>query len=130
MRPTQAEGLTVSHSFRSETNETEGQPPSAETQPPRQPPGGEEPHMRTTPSRQWLAAALAAGPLPAAEVAELASAHGINRRTLGAAKERVAVSIRCGFGPGGRVWWVLKEQRHRWQFSTGAALQITTEDIP
>jgi hypothetical protein len=57
---------------------------------------------------EFLQAALAAGPLPAAEVNRMARDHGLTGKAVRSARESLGVKIeRDGFGPGSKSLWTL-----------------------
>ena len=57
---------------------------------------------------EFLQAALAGGPAPAAELSRRACEHGLTAKAIRSAREALAVKIaRDGFGPGSRSLWSL-----------------------
>jgi hypothetical protein len=57
---------------------------------------------------EFLQAALAGGPVAAAEINRMAREHGLTPKTVRSAREALKVKIeRNGFGPGSRVLWSL-----------------------
>jgi hypothetical protein len=59
---------------------------------------------------EFLQAALAAGPLPAAEVNRMAREHGFTTKAVRSAREALGVKIeRDGFGPGSKSLWSLPD---------------------
>jgi hypothetical protein len=59
---------------------------------------------------EFLLAALASGPVPAAEVNRMAREHGLTAKTIRTARESLKVKIeRDGFGPGSKSLWSLPE---------------------
>jgi putative DNA primase/helicase len=57
---------------------------------------------------EFLQAALADGPVPAAEVNRMAREHSLTAKTIRSARERLGVTIeRDGFGPGSKSLWSL-----------------------
>ena len=59
---------------------------------------------------EFLQAALAGGPVPAAEVKRMAREHGLTPKTARSAREALKVKItRDGFGPGSKSLWSLPE---------------------
>ena len=56
----------------------------------------------------FLQAALAGGPVPAAEINRMAREHGLTPKTVRSAREALKVKIeRDGFGPGSKSLWSL-----------------------
>jgi hypothetical protein len=69
--------------------------------------------MPTTEAMEFLEAALAAGPVPAAEVGRMARECGLTPKVVRAAREAMAIKIeRHGFGPGAHSLWSLPRRGH------------------
>jgi hypothetical protein len=59
---------------------------------------------------EFLQAALAGGPIPAAEVQRMGREHGLTAKAIRSAREALGVEIaRDGFGPGSKSLWSLPE---------------------
>jgi hypothetical protein len=57
---------------------------------------------------EFLQAALARGPVPAAEVGSMAREHGLSGKAVRMGREALGVEVgRNGFGPGGQSVWSL-----------------------
>lgn len=71
---------------------------------------GEAEHPARDAAQTWLRDRLCGGPVPAADIREIADAVGIAPRTLDRAKAALGVrSLRQGFGPGAAYLWALPE---------------------
>jgi KaiC/GvpD/RAD55 family RecA-like ATPase len=71
---------------------------------------GTETRTAKADSIELLKAALAGGPVPAAEVNRMGREHGITTKAIRSAREALGVKIeRDGFGPGSKSLWSLPE---------------------
>ena len=71
---------------------------------------GAETRTAKADAMEFLQAALAAGPLPAAEVNRMAREHGFTTKAVRSAREALGVKIeRDGFGPGSKSLWSLPD---------------------
>jgi hypothetical protein len=69
---------------------------------------GTEPRTAKADAMEFLQAALAGDPVPAAELSRVAHAHGLTPKAIRSAREALGVEIaRNGFGPGSRSLWSL-----------------------
>lgn len=69
---------------------------------------GSETRTAKADAMEFLQAALASGPVPAAEVNRMAREHGLTTKVIRSAREALRVKIeRDGFGPGSKSLWSL-----------------------
>jgi putative DNA primase/helicase len=71
---------------------------------------GTETRTAKADAMEFLQAALASGPVPAAEVNRMAREHGLTAKAIRSAREALRVKIdRDGFGPGSKSLWSLPD---------------------